>query len=149
MQVKGFNHTGIVVSELDRPIAFFCECLGFELLSRAPRGDGLIEKMTTIPKAALEVAYLQGPGHRIELIRYGNDEGRRLACPKAFDTGSSHVAFDVVDVDEAVAAANGYGFSLVGEIIEIDGGPNKGRKVVYMHSPDGILIEFISSVPAD
>jgi hypothetical protein len=42
-----------------------------------------------------------------------------------------------------VAASAAYGFTAVGEIIEIDAGPNKGSKVVYLRGPDGITVEYI------
>jgi len=142
---KGFNHTGFVVTELDRPVAFFTELLGFELLSRAPREDALIERMTTVARPDVEIVHLQGPGHRVELVRYGTDAGRSTRRPRVFDDGSAHLAFDVDDVEAAVRAAEPYGFAVTGEVITIDGGPNKGRKVVYMESPDGLLIEFIEA----
>lgn len=37
-RVLGTNHTSFTVSSLDRTIAFFRDCLGFDLVSRAPRG---------------------------------------------------------------------------------------------------------------
>jgi catechol 2,3-dioxygenase-like lactoylglutathione lyase family enzyme len=49
--VYGFNHTSFTVASLDRTIPFFCDFLGFELTSRAPRGQALIEKMTSIAGA--------------------------------------------------------------------------------------------------
>ena len=33
--VRGFNHTGVIVTDLDRAIGFFCELLGFEVLRAA------------------------------------------------------------------------------------------------------------------
>ena len=145
--LKGLNHTGFVVSSLDRPIAFFRDCLGFELLSRAPRGDALLERMTTVPNPRLEVAHLQGPGHRVELICYGNETGRCLDPPRVFDNGAAHLALDIDDVKAGVKASAVYGLAPVGEIIEIDDGPSRGRDVVYLSSPDGLLIELVGPVP--
>lgn len=140
--VKGFNHTNFTVSDLDRTLRFFTQGLGFELLSRAPRSAALIGRMTRLPEPDIEVAFVQGPGHRIELIQYrspvpGRIEGR--LC----DAGSAHLALDVDDVEAAVEAARGYGFELVGEVIAIDDGPNKGRAVCYLQDTDGVTIEFI------
>jgi catechol 2,3-dioxygenase-like lactoylglutathione lyase family enzyme len=142
IEVLGFNHTNFTVSDLDRAITFFTEGLGFELLSRAPRSPKLIARMTALPEPEMEVAFVQGPGHRIELIEYraptpGRVEGR--LC----DAGAAHLALDVPDVGAAVEAAARYGFTLVGEVIAIDDGPNKGREVCYLQDRDGVTIEFI------
>ena len=77
-QVLATNHTSFTVSDLDRSIAFFTEALGFEMLNRAPRDPQLVAGITGIAGADIEVAYIQGPGHRLELIQYHGpaDRGR-------------------------------------------------------------------------
>jgi catechol 2,3-dioxygenase-like lactoylglutathione lyase family enzyme len=143
--LKGFNHTGVIVTDLDRAIGFFRDLLGFELLSRAPRDPALIGRMTGLPAPRVEIAHLQGPGHRVELIRYHTDGIRGVETPRVYDDGSAHIALDIDDVAVAVAAAAAHGLAPVGEIIAIDAGPNQGRKVVYLESPYGLLIEFIQA----
>lgn len=147
IEVLGFNHTNFTVSDLDRAIAFFTEGLGFELLSRASRSPKLIARMTALPEPEIEVAFVQGPGHRIELIQYHAPTPAKVQG-RLCDAGSAHVALDVPDVGAAVEAAGRYGFSLVGEVIAIDDGPNKGREVCYLQDRDGITIEFIGRPPA-
>jgi catechol 2,3-dioxygenase-like lactoylglutathione lyase family enzyme len=144
-EVRGFNHTGVIVTDLDRAVGFFRDLLGFEQLSRAPRDPALIGRMTGLPAPQVEIVYLQGPGHRVELIRYHTNGIRDVEQPCVYDDGSAHIAIDVDDVDAAVAAAAGHGLEPVGEIIAIDHGPNRGRKVVYLESPYGLLIEFIQA----
>ena len=142
-RIHGFNHTSFTVESLDRAIPFFCEALGFELLSRAPRGPALIRRMTSIADADVEIAFVQGPGHRIELVEYKAPADRCESSARLCDFGAAHIALDVDDVPAAVAAAETHGFQRVGEIIVIDGGPNRGRQVVYLKGPDGFVIEFI------
>ena len=69
-RVLATNHTSFSVSDLDRSIAFFTEVLGFEIVNRAHRDPILISSITGICGADIEVAYIQGPGHRLELIHY-------------------------------------------------------------------------------
>jgi catechol 2,3-dioxygenase-like lactoylglutathione lyase family enzyme len=143
--LHGFNHTGMIVTDLDRAIGFFRDLLGFEVLSRAPRDPALIGRMTGLPAPRIEIAYLQGPGHRVELIRYATNGIRGIEQPRVYDDGAAHIALDVDDVDAAVAAAAEHGVLPVGEIITIDAGPNKGRKVVYLQSAYGLSLEFIEA----
>ena len=142
-EVLGFNHTSFTVTDLDRPIAFFTEQLGFELKSRAPRGQKLIERLTSIPDARINVAFLVGHGHTMELIEYVGPAAKGTFLPPTCDAGASHVALNVNDMDAAVAASAAYGFEPMGEIIAIDAGPNEGRRVVYLRSPDGVTLEFL------
>jgi catechol 2,3-dioxygenase-like lactoylglutathione lyase family enzyme len=141
--VCGFNHTAFVVSDLDRPIGFFRDLLGFELTSRAPRDPSAIEAMTGLVGVDIEIAYLRGLGHWIELIRYKAPAGG--ARPRICQDGAGHVALDVDDAAAAVEAASTFGLQPVGAIVTIDQGPNRGRKVVYLQSDDGLSVEFIES----
>ncbi len=145
IKVQGFNHTAFVVSDLERTIGFFRDLLGFELTSRAPRDKKAIEAMTGLAGADIEVAYLKGLDHWIELIRYKTPVDRGQTLPRIFQDGAGHVAFNVDDAEAAVEAASAYGLLPVGEIITIDQGPNKGRKVVYLQSDDGLSVEFIQT----
>ena len=68
-QVLRTNHTSFTVSNLDRTCDFFVNALGFEVVSRAPWDQTLIRQITGVADADIEVAYIQGPGHRLELIQ--------------------------------------------------------------------------------
>jgi len=143
--VRGFNHTAFVVSDLDQAIGFFKDLLGFELTSRAPRDSQVIQAMTGLGGADIEIAYLRGLDHWIELIRYAAPAERGGGLPKIFQDGAGHVAFDVADARAAVEAAGAYGLIPIGEIVTIDQGPNTGRKVVYLQSESGLSVEFIEA----
>ena len=142
-EVLSFNHTAFTVSDLDAVIPYFRDLLGFEITSRAPRDGGLIERMTAIDGVEIEIAYVDGPGHRIELIQYKAPADREVVVPRLCDSGAAHVALNVSGIEALVAASPAYGFSAVGEIIEIDAGPNRGSRVVYLRGPDGITVEYI------
>ncbi|MDA0663689.1 MAG: VOC family protein [Proteobacteria bacterium] len=143
LRVLGTNHTSFTVSNLDRTVAFFVEALGFEMISRAPRDPAIIQRVTGVKGAELHIAYVQGPGHRLELIQYlaPADRGRVRALP--CDTGFAHIAYDVDDIDAAIAASAPHGVLPIGDPVAIDKGPNTGGRVVYMRDPDDVTIEFI------
>ena len=66
-----------------------------------------------------------------------------MVVPRLCDSGAAHVALNVTGIEALVAASPAYGFTAVGEIIEIDAGPNRGSRVVYLRGPDGITVEYI------
>ena len=137
------NHTSFTVSDIDRTIGFFRDGLGFSVTSKARRNVKIIEQVTGVDGADIIVAFVAAPGHSIELIQYiaPADRGRVEARP--CDTGFAHIAFDVDDVDAAVAAAVRFDVRPINPPTRIDQGPNKGRQVVYLRDPDGVTIEFI------
>ncbi|HEX9648644.1 MAG TPA: VOC family protein [Alphaproteobacteria bacterium] len=142
-KVLGTNHTSFTVSDLDRAIQFYTQALGFRLLHRGGRDAAMIEKVVGVPGADIEVAYLQAPGHRMELIRYLGPADRGRVVSRPCDTGFAHVAFDVDDVDAVLAAAARHGVKPVGPVQDLHHGPNAGGRVVYTRDPDGITVEFI------
>jgi len=142
-RILSTNHTSFTVSSLDRSIGFFRDVLGFTLLHRGPRDPGFSERVVGVPGAKLEIAFLQAPGHRIELIQYLAPAGRKRLESRPCDTGFAHVAFDVDDIDAVLAAAAKHDVKPLGAPQMLDAGPNKGGKVAYTRDPDGITVEFI------
>ena len=142
-RVVGTNHTSFTVSDLDRSVGFFVEGLGFDLLHRGPRDPETIAKVVGVPGADIEVAYVQGPGHRLELIEYKGPADRGRVESRPCDTGFAHIAFDVDDLDAALAAAAAWRVEPVNAPQDLHTGPNKGGRAVYTRDPDGVTVEFI------
>ena len=59
------------------------------------------------------------------------------------DTGFTHIAFDVDDIDAAIGACASHGILPIGDPVPTDNGPNKGGCVVYTRDPDDVTIVFI------
>lgn len=142
-KILATNHTSFTVSSLDRSLGFFTEVLGYELLHRGPRDPAFTERVVGVPGAEIEVAYMQGPGHRVELIQYHAPSERRQVDSRPCDTGFAHLALDVDDIDAVLAAARPYGVRPLGEPQDLHHGPNKGGRVVYTRDADGVTVEFI------
>ncbi len=142
-KVLATNHTSFTVSNLSRTVDFFVNALGFEVISRAPRDPAIIARITGVEGADIEVAYVQGPGHRLELIQYHGPAERGRVRSAPCDTGFAHIAFDVDDIEAAIAASAAHGVTPIGELVAIDQGPNKGGLLAYLRDPDDVTIEFI------
>lgn len=140
--VLATNHTGFTLSDLDRTIAFFRDALGFRVTSHAPRDSKIVSQVTGVDGADMVIAYLQGPGHALEFIQYVGPADRGHVKPRPCDVGFVHVAFDVGDVDAAIAASELHGVVPVASPIALGAGPNKGGRIVYLRDPDGICVEY-------
>ena len=144
-KVTSTNHTSFTVSNLDRSIAFYRDALGFEVTSKAGRDPALIEAITGVAGADVDIAYVRGPGHSLELIEYKAPAKRGRVLSRPCDASFAHIAFNVDDVDAAVAASAPHGFKPIAPPVAINAGPNKGRKVVYLRDGDGVTVEFIEA----
>ena len=144
-KVTGFNHTAFTVGDLDVVIPFFVDGLGFKLISRGPRDKELLSAMTGIPGAELEIAYVEGPGHWVELIQYKAPEDRTTIRPRLCDAGAAHLALDVDDIVGALDMAARHGFTSPGAMITSRAGPSTGRRVVYVRNAEGLTIEFMEA----
>ena len=109
LKIHGFNHTSFTVEDLDRSVTFFCEALGFELMNKAPRNPDAIQHISGVEGADIVVAFIQGPGHRLELIEYIAPADRGANTARPCDTAFAHIALDVNDVDAALAVVAPYG----------------------------------------
>lgn len=145
--ITSTNHTSFTVSDLDSSIKFYTDVLGFELLNRSQRDPGFTASVVGVPGAHIDVAYIQAPGHRLELIQYLKPDARVQIQSRACDTGFAHVAFDVDDIHAITAAVKTAGIKPLGDPTQIPAGPNKGGWAVYTRDRDGCTIEYIQRPP--
>ncbi len=143
VKVLETNHTGITVQDLDYTIRFFTKVLGYDLIGeRTPRGLTNMEKVTGVKKCHVEIAYIKGGGHTIELLQYNGPKDRQIYKPRCVDVGHWHLSINVEDLDVATEESLRFGCTKVGGQIIVDGGPNKGNKIQYIALKDGIIIEM-------
>lgn len=144
--VKGFNHTSYTISDgdFDRVLGFFIDGLGFPLIEKGPRDSANMEAVVGVEGADVIIAYVQAPGHRLEIINYLKpDDRKRTDALRPCDTGFTHLAFDVTDIDRSLHVADAYGFRPVHEPLPVSAGPNVGNFCVYTRDKNGITVEFI------
>ena len=146
-KVTAFNHTAFTVGDLDTVLPLFVDGLGFKQISRGPRDKELLSAMTGIEGVELEIAYVEGPGHWVELIQYKAPPDRTTVRPRLCDAGAAHLALDVDNIDAAVATAERYGFTSPGRMITSKAGPSTGRRVIYVRNAEGLTIEFMEAKP--
>lgn len=120
-----FLHTSITVRDLDESLAFYTKVLGLEFERRRP-----------IPENHAEIAFVKDPasGARIELTWW---EGKG-----AFEAGEQldHLAFEVEDLDAALAAARAQGTRVAKEPYRLQGGTSR---IAFLMDPNDVWIELI------
>src|SRR6266566_1934041 len=130
------RHTGLVVRDLARSIAFY-EALGLKVWRRELETGDFIDTVVGIAGVRVEWAKMTcRDGSMIELLQYHShpDAQARVAAPSN-RLGCSHVAYTVDDIVRSCQAIVRLGGSVVNPPAL---SPNGTVKVAYCHDPDGI-----------
>ena len=124
--MKGkLTYTGIRVKDLDASVKFYTTVLGMKEAGRS-----------TIDTAKGTVVNLvsEDGGHPLELNHY--EKGSPFDTKYDVGEGLDHLAFQVEDLDQALAEAKEAGYPLVKEM------KTATSRWAYIEDPNGIWIEF-------
>ena len=148
MKLEWMNHTGLVVSDMERSLTFYRDTLGFkEELNAIREGPGISE-VVGFPDARLHIVYL-GTGdlkHSVELIQYLNPPGGRVAPTNRNDVGATHLGIVVDDLDSVYQELSAKGVKFLTPPVQRESSIY-GRKVCYLQDPDGNWLEFLEGSP--
>lgn len=143
-----FDHVGITVTDLDAVTGFFV-ALGLQVEGRTFVEGEFLETVSGIPDSRTEIVMLTTPdGARLELARFVRPEsvsGSGLGASGAAmpnELGLRNVAFEVDDLDAAIAWAAGEGYGLVGGVGEYEG----AWRMAYVRGPEGIIVSLCERV---
>jgi catechol 2,3-dioxygenase-like lactoylglutathione lyase family enzyme len=152
MLVRGIEHIGITVPNVDEAARYFAEAFGAELLydthprGSEPFGGAELEQLVGVPPETELITFrmLRLPdGPSIELFEYSTPDQRSAVCPA--DLGLQHVALYVDDIDLACERIRSSGGEvLVGprDLPGPEAGP--GNQWCYTRAPWGMTIELVT-----
>jgi len=132
-----YNHTGQVVTDLERSKRFYQEVLGFKFWYEIHPQDELTSKLSSLqPPLGLTCSYLVLEGFVVELMRYSAPGAEAPYRPRTMnEPGLTHLSISVEDIHATADKAVEYG----GEIIE-DSDIGLG---LFIRDPDGQLLELL------
>ncbi|MBV8949257.1 MAG: VOC family protein [Actinobacteria bacterium] len=137
--MRGLNHAGITVSDLDESIAFYRDVAGFEVALRTRTHGDWFDTLTHNSGAEIEIAMLTLDGFTLQLVEYHRAGGERLALAH-HHVGSPHLSIEVDDVDALHVAVLASGHEEPTPIVDILGSRIRS---FYVRDPDGVPVEFI------
>jgi len=148
--MRGHDHTGVTVPDMDQAVAFFTDILGCQkAMSFGPFADDKGTFMTDLlgvdSKAVIENITLMrcGFGSNVELFKYTAPDQKALN-QKNSDIGAFHIAFYVDDIKAAKAFLDEKGVATRLGPLPVDQGPAAGQAIVYFQAPWGLQFEAIS-----
>jgi catechol 2,3-dioxygenase-like lactoylglutathione lyase family enzyme len=148
--MKGGQHLGITVPNMDEAVKFFVDVIGCEesikLGAFKFADDWMNVHLNVDPRAEIKRFQMVRCGHGInlEVFEYGAPRQAK-APPKNSDVGGHHLAFYVDDMDKAVAYLKSKGVRTLGAPSTFTEGPAAGLTWMYFLSPWGMQLEIVST----
>jgi glyoxylase I family protein len=146
--LKGFDHVGLTVPDLEAATRFLTDVIGCEYLySLGPLSDDgnwMRTNLNVDPRAVVaELRFFRcGSSPIFEVFEYSAPE-QRADPPRNSDVGGHHIALYVEDLDAAVAYLREAGVEVLGEPTS-SVGPHLGQRWVYFLAPWGAQFELVS-----
>ena len=142
--LKSFYHTGFVVRDLEKSVAFYTNILGMTMVMRMEREGEFINQVLGFPNAHIKGAFMdRGEGHQLELIQYITPPSGPGGIERN-DLGATHLAFFVEDLGRFYTEKSQQGLGFINPPAERrDDNGNLMRKIAYAQDPDGNWLEFI------
>jgi catechol 2,3-dioxygenase-like lactoylglutathione lyase family enzyme len=134
-----YNHTGQVVSDLERSKRFYVDVLGFKFWYEITPPDGPTAKLSGLtPPLGTTASYLTLNGFVLELMHYAADGATAPFRPRTMnEPGLTHLSISVDDVHATAEMVASHGGSI---IEETDVGA-----AIFVRDPDGQLLELLPS----
>ena len=147
--LRGTDHIGFTVPNLDEAVDFFVNVIGCEpFYDLGPfrfDDDWMQRQLNVHPRAVMRrLKFLRcRHGSNFEIFEYEAPD-QNTAQPRNSDIGGHHLAFYVDDMDAALAYLRGKGVRILGEPVVRTEGPSAGQTWIYFLAPWGMQLELVS-----
>lgn len=148
--VRGVNHIGLTVPDINEAETFFSDVLGCEKATsfgpfRDDTGTFMQDLLDVDPRAVVKQITLMrcGFGSNIELFSYDAPD-QQTVRPRNSDIGGHHIGFYVDDIDAAAAYFQEKGIRTLMGPFPVNEGPAAGQSIIYFFAPWGLQMEAIS-----
>jgi len=152
VSVRGIDHVGLTVADLEEAHRFLVEGLGatllYELLDAAAlplRGPQVEQLVGGPPGTTIDAVrmYEFGTGPAIELFHY--TVGEQRPAPRGSDLGFQHIAVFVDDIEAVVGRLTALGGVATADPWDMIGAEaGEGNRFCFVRAPFGALIELVA-----
>jgi catechol 2,3-dioxygenase-like lactoylglutathione lyase family enzyme len=135
--MAAYNHTGQVVTDLERSKRFYQEALGFRFWYEiTPPDDMSAQLMGLKPPLGFTASYLTLDGLVLELLHYAAPGAAAPYRPRTMnEPGLTHLSISVDDVRATAEKAAEYGGTIIDE--------SDIGAALFIRDPDGQLLELL------
>ena len=147
--LRGCEHIGITVPDLEQATRFFVDVLGCEqFYDLGPfqfEDDWMERQLNVHPRTVMKKLrfFRCGFGPNFEVFEYSAPD-QQMQPPRNSDVGGHHIALYVDDFDAAVTHLRAANVQILGEPVVRHVGPSAGQTWVYFLAPWGLQFELVS-----
>jgi len=133
MHIKGIDHIGIVVKDIDEALKLYTEGLSL-----------VMEGTEVVESQKVKVAFIPVGESRIELLESTAPDGNIAKFIEAKGEGIHHLALKVDNIEKALEELTAKGYQLIDQTPRVGAG---GHKIAFVHpkSTKGVLLELSES----
>jgi len=138
-----YNHTGQVVTDLERSKRFYQEVFGFKFWYEIQPPDESTAKLTGLkPPVGMTASYLTLDGFVLELMHFSAEgAGAPYRARTMNEPGLTHLSISVDDVRGTAEKAVEYGATIIED--------SDLGYALFIRDPDGQLLELLPSAYRD
>ena len=147
--VRGIDHVGITVPDLDEAERFLVDVLGAVRVytlgaKRSDDDDWMATQLGVHPRTVIDEIrfYRVGNGSNLEVFHYISADGQ-APHPRNSDIGGHHFALYVDDLDAAREHLELHGVETMGDPVR-SAGAATGQRWLYFRAPWGSQFELVS-----
>jgi len=141
MNVQNVRHTGIVVRDMERSLAFYRDLLGLKPVIDFVQKGRYIDTLLGMKGADLHMVKLVAEGGgMVELLHFRSHRRSRPARADFCRIGPTHVALTVDRLDDAYETLRARRVPFVAAPIA---SPDGKARVAFCRDPDGTFIELV------
>jgi catechol 2,3-dioxygenase-like lactoylglutathione lyase family enzyme len=142
MNVRGVNHIGVTVRDLDETVAWVREMFDLEPVFFVTGAGAEVDASVQLEDASISCAFFMFGNLGVEFLEYSNPRGRDFDLRNC-DVGAIHVCFGVDDLQATYERLEAKGVEFNSETpFTIDDGPLAGTTYAYFRDPHGIQFEL-------
>ena len=147
--LRGHDHTGITVPDMDKAVHFFTDVLGCKAAMSFGPFSGMGDVLNIDADAKIDKITMVrcGAGSNIELFQYTSPDQKNMT-PKNSDIGGMHIALYVDDVQKAKDYLDSQGVKTFKGPIAIGAGPRRAKRSCISSHP-GACSSRRSATPRD
>ena len=148
-ELKGTNHIGMTVADMDKSLKFYVDMIGCVVQSDSYVQNPAVSEGVGIANTSTRIAFLTIPGSdlNLEIIQYLNPASIKLPKRAMNDYGYTHICFSVKDVQAVTSALHSAGYSSISSLSVVDHiSPTTDYGLVIFYDPDGNMVEFLQVI---
>ena len=142
--INNIRHTGVVVSDVDKSLEFYCDLLGFAVEKDLDEHGNYLDLFLGMQDVRVRTIKLSLKGRvSLELLSFADPYKREGSALELNNIGCTHIAMTVADLDRLYSQLSEKG-------VQFNNPPavsEDGRaKVAFCQDPDGTYLELVEEL---